>query len=322
MIFMRYSMAMNTDIISATLTKMRLKAVQSSVIDAGDKWSLKFPTHGGVKFYTLLKGECWLAVEGEKKTYHLLAGDCILLPRGRSFVLTSNLALKKHTPIEVAVKGRKNGVMTCDGGGNFLLLGVAFQFEGFLPEVIFGRLPLVIYVSGSSDQSVALRWNLDRYAAEFHGQQIGRSLMLNQLAPVIFLQILRVYLASEKHLSNWFVALSDPKLFKAIQSIHNDCGRRWTLNSLAQVAGMSRSTFAINFKSQVGLAPIDYLTRWRMLTACEFLEAGNKSMTEIANSVGYDSESAFSVAFNRVVKCRPGFYQKNFESLRKTNQAE
>ena len=56
---------------------------------------------------------------------------------------------------------------------------------------------------------------------------------------------------------------------------------------------------------------MDYLTKWRVQTACELLEAGSQNISEIANAVGYESESAFSVAFRRVIKCRPGFYKKN-----------
>ncbi len=60
---------------------------------------------------------------------------------------------------------------------------------------------------------------------------------------------------------------------------------------------------------------MDYLTKWRVQTACELLEAGSQNISEIANAVGYESESAFSVAFRRVIKCRPRFYQKKFGNL-------
>jgi AraC-like DNA-binding protein len=74
---------------------------------------------------------------------------------------------------------------------------------------------------------------------------------------------------------------------------------------------MSRSGFALNFKKQVGIPPMDYLTNWRMQIACELLKSANHTVSTVAAAVGYESESAFSVAFKKVVKCRPGFYQKN-----------
>jgi AraC-like DNA-binding protein len=82
------------------------------------------------------------------------------------------------------------------------------------------------------------------------------------------------------------------------------------------VAGLSRSGFALNFKKQVGISPMDYLTNWRIQIACELLQAGGRSLSEIANAVGYESDSSFSDAFKRILKCRPGFYRKNYEDLR------
>jgi AraC-like DNA-binding protein len=79
---------------------------------------------------------------------------------------------------------------------------------------------------------------------------------------------------------------------------------------------MSRSGFALAFKKKVGLAPMDYLANWRMQTACELLQGSESRVAAIASAVGYASESAFSVAFNKIVKCRPGVYR----SLRATRR--
>ena len=72
---------------------------------------------------------------------------------------------------------------------------------------------------------------------------------------------------------------------------------------------MSRSGFALMFKKKVGVTPMDYLKHWRMQVACELLQSSDESLSAIASAVGYGSESAFSMAFQRVVKCRPGAYR-------------
>ena len=92
--------------------------------------------------------------------------------------------------------------------------------------------------------------------------------------------------------------------------MHAQYDKSWTLDSLAKVAGMSRAAFALNFKGQIGIAPIEYLTQWRMQVACNMLKSGDKRIADVASSVGYGSESAFSLAFKKVVKCRPGAYQR------------
>jgi AraC-like DNA-binding protein len=95
---------------------------------------------------------------------------------------------------------------------------------------------------------------------------------------------------------------------KAINAMHQDPARRWTLRALAARAGMSRSSFAQKFKQTVGSSPIDYLTRWRMLLAGDRLENSNDPVSAIALSLGYESESAFSNAFKRVMASTPRKY--------------
>ena len=106
----------------------------------------------------------------------------------------------------------------------------------------------------------------------------------------------------------WLIALADPRLASAIGAIHADPGARWTLPALAKEARMSRSSFARAFRNTVGSSPVDYLTRWRMLLAGARLTDGMEPVSAIAWSLGYESESAFSTAFKRVMGCPPRAY--------------
>ncbi len=96
----------------------------------------------------------------------------------------------------------------------------------------------------------------------------------------------------------------------AITAMHNDPVHRWTLQTLAQFAGMSRSIFALKFKETVGLSPMEYLTRWRMLLAGDRLKSSDDPISAIAVSLGYESESAFRKAFKRVLGCSPRRYRR------------
>jgi len=92
--------------------------------------------------------------------------------------------------------------------------------------------------------------------------------------------------------------------------MHEDPAHRWTLQQLAERAGMSRSTFALKFKETVGTSPLEYLTRWRMLLAGDRLANSNDPISVIARSLGYESESAFSTAFKRVMGRSPRQYSR------------
>jgi AraC-like DNA-binding protein len=82
-----------------------------------------------------------------------------------------------------------------------------------------------------------------------------------------------------------------------------------TVETLARDAAMSRSTFFDRFRWEVGVAPMEYATRWRMALPKELLRE-NVATAEIAQRVGYGSVSAFSVAFSRHAGMPPGAYSR------------
>jgi AraC-like DNA-binding protein len=92
--------------------------------------------------------------------------------------------------------------------------------------------------------------------------------------------------------------------------MHDDPARRWTVRSLAESAAMSRTAFSLKFKEMVGISPIGYLTRLRMLLAADKMSTRGDSISRISSSVGYDSESAFTTAFKRVMGCSPREYRR------------
>nr|WP_282965260.1 helix-turn-helix transcriptional regulator [Burkholderia vietnamiensis] len=92
--------------------------------------------------------------------------------------------------------------------------------------------------------------------------------------------------------------------------MHASPGRRWTLQTMAEQAAMSRTTFALRFKETVGLSPMQYLTRWRMMLAADRLTHSRDSVSEIGLALGYESEKSFSTAFKRMMNCSPRQYSR------------
>ena len=126
---------------------------------------------------------------------------------------------------------------------------------------------------------------------------------------MLLVQVLRLHLAEGTNGGvGWLFALADRQMSAAINAMHEEPARRWTLQALAARAGMSRTSFALKFKALVGAAPMDYLTRWRMLLAADKLQTSGASIAGIAASLGYESESAFSTAFKRMMGCPPRQY--------------
>ena len=101
-------------------------------------------------------------------------------------------------------------------------------------------------------------------------------------------------------------ALGDDQIALTLGRIHGDPARQWTLDDLAKEAGMSRTSFAVRFKSAMGTSPMRYLLNWRMHLAERDIRERHLRVGEVAAAFGYASESAFSSAFKRVMGAAPG----------------
>ncbi|MBW4330097.1 AraC family transcriptional regulator [Stakelama sp. CBK3Z-3] len=297
------------DPLSQLFTLLKPAATISSGFDAGGDWAIAFDDQRKqIKCYAISSGQCWLAVEGVESPVLLQAGDCFVLPRGRPFRLASNLALTPIPASTIFPGARDGGMVTVNGGGSFSLIGSRFAVRGNQSAMLLGLLPPIVHLRGEKERE-AIRWSVDRMMQELRDAQPGGDLIAQHLAHMMLIQALRVRLAEGVGKgAGWFFALADPRLNGAISAIHDEPDRRWTLKELAERAGMSRSLFAQRFREIVGETPMQYLTRWRMMLACDRLENEGASVSSVAIGTGYESESAFSTAFKRIVGCSPRDY--------------
>jgi AraC-like DNA-binding protein len=104
--------------------------------------------------------------------------------------------------------------------------------------------------------------------------------------------------------------LRDPALARALRRMHDRVAHRWTVAALARVAGMSRASFAERFTRTVGVPPMEYLVEWRIALAKDLLRREKLSLSEVAQSIGYQSASAFSTAFSRHAGCSPSEFAR------------
>jgi AraC-like DNA-binding protein len=124
--------------------------------------------------------------------------------------------------------------------------------------------------------------------------------LLARLSELLFIEVLRRYMAGfPPDTVGWLGALKDPIVGRALQLMHCRPAHEWTVHNLARQVGASRSLLADRFKILLRQPPIQYLTCWRLQLAAEMLRDGNSAISQIAASVGYDSEAAFNRAFKR-----------------------
>lgn len=261
-------------------------------------------------FHLIAAGQCTVELATGMRA-KLSAGDIVLMPFADEHRFWSEEGVTLAHANDLIRPGPLSGMWTIDHGGG----GVATQMvcgfiesSEFLSTPVFRTLPPLLidrtddeYVSAVLTSTLRDILTLARKAAP------GSELMLGRLMELLFIEVIRRYAARlPDGTRGWFAALHDPLVGRALQAVHGDPARRWTVDDLAREAGTSRTVLAERFSAVIGQAPIEYITGWRMQVAAERIRSGQDSLAAIAADVGYESEAAFNRAFKRVTGITPG----------------
>lgn len=296
------------DSLSDVLSLLKLRSYVSGGFDAGGDWAVRFGPHDGIKFHAVLSGQCWVSVDGEPEPVKITEGECFLLARGKPFCIASNMAVETVDFRTLVSEVRDGRIVTYNGGGEFLSIGGYFTLAEGQADLLLTMLPPVLRVREEPGLST-LRWCIERMRQELREPQPGGGIVAQQLATMVLVQALRLRLAEGRSDGvGWLFALADKRMRAVINAMHDAPGAKWTLQTLAGRAAMSRTAFALRFKELVGLSAMDYLTRWRMMLAAERLTHSRESVAEIGLALGYESEKSFSAAFKRIMNCPPRQY--------------
>ena len=276
-------------------------------------------------FAMLSRGNCWLSVEGIPEPIPLAGGDCFLLAPGTSIVLRDSPRTRPRCSFrEVGAKASNNVAHYGGGGAPTTIVCGSLSFDRASLRPITHLLPSFILIKSDQARMLALHITMQALASEMAEQAPGSEVVATRLAEVLFIQVLRAHIESgPKRNKGWLRAIFDPQIGTALSAIHDKVNIPWTVESLAEAAGMSRSAFAARFKELLGQTPLEYVTGWRMQKGMRLLQQRDKKLIDIARSVGYESDAAFSKAFKRVVGASPGEYLKHgFEGRGKAGMAE
>lgn len=298
------------DPLSSVLELLRPHGCVAAGLDAGGNWSIRYAPHSGLKCNAVLKGACWLTVDGRGERVWLQAGDCVMLPHGKGFLLAARDARLGDAAETIHSAPSHGETAVLGAGGAFFMAGARFLLSGLAADLLMGALPDVIVIRGGAENrsasSEAVEWAITRIASELRQHRPGSAHAIEHLSHVLLVELMRCHLedGEEGHFG-WTAALADPFIGRACAAMHGNLAFPWTVGTLAACAGLSRTAFAVRFARIVGRTPMDYLTQWRMLWAAKRLDRAGATIAEVAAEVGYASESAFTVAFKRTLGKTP-----------------
>lgn len=289
-------------------------------------WGVTVPSFQKVaRFHYVLKGICWVRVDGHSDPIMLEQGDLVVIPLGRSHTL-SDTQDRAPTALDRVVEDagyEGEGCLVYGGpetqAPTSLICG-HFEYADEILNPLLRQLPPAIVLRQSLIGNVDwLEDGLAFLSREIDADRPGRDALVQRISEILLIQVLRQYLEHAPEGATPFGALKDPRLSRALECIHHQPEKRWTVASLAEEAGMSRTAFATRFQHLMGLTPLEYLTDWRLRRATKLLRESQDPVRLVAYQCGYESEAAFARAFKKRFEVSPGEYRKRNSAANDTD---
>src|SRR5262249_46104705 len=297
------------------LTRVRLSGTLLFHYELSVPWSLALPKLPDAVFHYLSSGAATLAFESGKEL-RMEGGDFVLIGRGEPHILRSDRRTKPFPLLQLRRPPAHVGVVRHGGGGRPVSTMICGYFSLSRPSrsSVFDLLPAVLRLKRSAGRDwleTLLQRMVSESALSLPGQQAG----LSRMTEMVFVEVLRGWIRSVRPgEGGWLGALRDPHIGKALQLIHEQPDRPWTLRELGRHVGLGRSAFAGRFTSLVGQPMNRYVIAHRMEEAASLIESTDDGIAQIAASVGYETASAFSRLFRRHHGMSPG----RFRAARRT----
>lgn len=267
-----------------------------------------------IVYHLITAGVAWVQLESEPRM-PVGPGDIVIFPHGDSHWMGNGppvAPVDNEQALDKIFAQGLNLVRMGGGGEPTRVICGYLTCDAELSRVLLAPLPRLLKVHVRHDESG--RWLEDSIrlaVTRASSDEPGSSAVLTKLSEALFVDTLCRYLLSvPQGEKGWLAGARDREVGRALALIHGRISEPWTLASLAEAVGTSRSVLAERFRHFLGESPMAYLTRWRMQTGARMLTTTSYSVAEIAGEVAYDSEAAFNRAFKRQFGAPPARYRK------------
>ena len=298
------------DVIADWLSAARVTGTLFSRSELTEAWGLRYPAAPRIAFHILSRGRAYLRRPGTAAPPTALGqGDVVLLTSGEAHELASSPgapAIDLLAQLAAQPLGADRTIRLGGGGAMTVMLCGAYGLDAANAGPLMSLLPPVVHLPAGEQEGTAVHATLQLLLAETAAAS-GPS-VVSRLVDVLLIYVLRAWSRGGvgAAATGWLRALHDPCLACALARVHDEPAREWTVEAMAEEAGLSRSAFARRFTATVGEAPLAYLTRWRLTLAARILADGDAPLAAVAERVGYRSEFAFNRAFARHHGVAPG----------------
>ena len=267
-----------------------------------------------ILYHYVVAGELHVRVEGAE-AFVLRPGEVVLFPRNDLHLLGSDLALPPVMGSAIIQPPKDGGLFSIHHGGDGARTSLVCGFLGCDSaegNPVLATLPTAIRLT--IEEGGAAEWmrSTFQYAAdEVAAGRPGSGTVLAKLSEMLFVEAVRRYAETlPEGQTGWLASLRDPYVARALALLHRDLTRSWTVDALGHEVGLSRSALAERFTHLLGVAPMHYFATWRMQVAAHELRHRSTPLAQVATTVGYESEAAFSRAFKKAFGTAPATWRR------------
>lgn len=283
-------------------------------------WGIDLPPMPDcLMFHVVTKGHCWITFpNGDSK--QLEAGDFALIPHGQGHAIADNLETEAVNifDLERELISPRYELLSYGGGGDatHLICG-AVAVQDPAAQRVVSLLPKMIVMQAHNPENEWLLGLVRMMVGEAECLKPGGDTIITRVSDILVVQAIRHWLENEPLAkTGWLGALHDEQIGKAIARIHRHPTHPWSVESLAEEVGMSRSGFAKRFMDLVGEPPMQYVRKWRFQVAQAWLRETDMTMAEIAEKLSYESEASFNRSFKKFTGHTPGTMRRKAKANR------
>ena len=268
--------------------------------------ALRFPCEKSIGLHVVVQGPVHLHASGLAQPLALATGDVAFMARGCEHLLSVGPSLAS---LQVQTISHEFGPVQAQAS---VVVGGAYQLWNTPLHPLFAELPPWTVLRADARAPLGpLALAAGLMAQEIRAAEPGTDSIVQGLLDVVFTYALREIAAERGQAGpGWSHAARDPQVRRALTLMHERSAHPWTLEELAQQAGLSRTALAERFRDAMGDTPLNHLRVLRMQRAMRLLAETDRKLEAVAAEVGYQDAFSFSKVFKRTVGVSPKAFRQ------------